>query len=123
MASSFEMKKKKRLSAYLDPDVMNALADYAARRDVSLSLVAEADGLAIGHVLFSRVSVNGEAGSQHGCAGAARRPCAHRHLHVPAAVLPEAARSLTAMAKKAATPTLSMPAKPHWTFRPCDTSA
>jgi predicted transcriptional regulator len=34
--------KKKRLSAYLDPHVMNALADYAARRDVSLSLIAEA---------------------------------------------------------------------------------
>lgn len=34
--------KKKRLSAYLDPDVMNALADYAARREVSLSIVAEA---------------------------------------------------------------------------------
>jgi hypothetical protein len=34
--------KKKRLSAYIDPDVMNALADYAARRNVSLSLVAEA---------------------------------------------------------------------------------
>lgn len=34
--------KKKRLSAYLDPDVMNALADYSAKRDVSLSLIAEA---------------------------------------------------------------------------------
>jgi hypothetical protein len=34
--------KKQRLSAYLDPDVMNALADYAARREVSLSLIAEA---------------------------------------------------------------------------------
>ncbi|MGX5843651.1 CopG family transcriptional regulator [Mesorhizobium sp. ArgA1] len=34
--------KKKRLSAYLDPNVMNALADYAAKRDVSLSLIAEA---------------------------------------------------------------------------------
>src|SRR5262245_37866669 len=34
--------KKKRLSAYLDSDVMNALTDYAARRDVSLSLIAEA---------------------------------------------------------------------------------
>jgi hypothetical protein len=34
--------KKKRLSAYVDPDVMNALADYAAKRDVSLSLIAEA---------------------------------------------------------------------------------
>ncbi|RWM18256.1 MAG: CopG family transcriptional regulator [Mesorhizobium sp.] len=34
--------KKKRLSAYLDPHVMKALADYAARRDVSLSLIAEA---------------------------------------------------------------------------------
>jgi len=34
--------KKKRLSAYIDPDVMNALADYAAKRDVSLSLIAEA---------------------------------------------------------------------------------
>lgn len=34
--------KKKRLSAYLDTDVMNTLADYAAKRDVSLSLIAEA---------------------------------------------------------------------------------
>lgn len=34
--------KKKRLSAYIDPDIMNALADYAAKRDVSLSLIAEA---------------------------------------------------------------------------------
>ncbi|MER9800482.1 CopG family transcriptional regulator [Mesorhizobium sp. M0142] len=34
--------KKRRLSAYLDPDVMRALADYAGRREVSLSLVAEA---------------------------------------------------------------------------------
>ncbi|TPK95306.1 MULTISPECIES: CopG family transcriptional regulator [unclassified Mesorhizobium] len=34
--------KKKRLSAYLDPDLMNALADYAVRRDVSLSLITEA---------------------------------------------------------------------------------
>ncbi|MER9883857.1 CopG family transcriptional regulator [Mesorhizobium sp. M0118] len=45
MALSFErMKnaKKRRLSAYLDPDVMRVLADYAGRREVSLSLVAEA---------------------------------------------------------------------------------
>ncbi|MEI9402003.1 CopG family transcriptional regulator [Mesorhizobium argentiipisi] len=34
--------KKRRLSAYLEPEVMNALADYAAKRDVSLSLIAEA---------------------------------------------------------------------------------
>ena len=34
--------KKNRLSVYLDPDVMNALADYAAARDVSQSLIAEA---------------------------------------------------------------------------------
>lgn len=34
--------KKKRLSAYLDPDVMNALAEYAAKRDISLSLITEA---------------------------------------------------------------------------------
>ncbi|MBN8808889.1 MULTISPECIES: CopG family transcriptional regulator [Sphingomonas] len=34
--------KKQRLSVYLDPDVMKALAVHAARRDVSLSLVAEA---------------------------------------------------------------------------------
>lgn len=34
--------RKRRLSAYLDPDVMNALGDYAARREVSLSLIAEA---------------------------------------------------------------------------------
>jgi predicted transcriptional regulator len=34
--------KKQRLSVYLDPEVMTALADYAARRDHSRSLVAEA---------------------------------------------------------------------------------
>ena len=34
--------KKQRLSVYLDPDIMNALAAYAARRDQSRSLVAEA---------------------------------------------------------------------------------
>lgn len=34
--------KKQRLSVYLDPDLMKALAAYAARRDQSLSLIAEA---------------------------------------------------------------------------------
>ena len=34
--------KKQRLSVYLDPDVMKALAGYAARRDQSRSLIAEA---------------------------------------------------------------------------------
>lgn len=34
--------KKQRLSVYLDPDVMRNLADYAARRDHSRSLIAEA---------------------------------------------------------------------------------
>lgn len=34
--------KKQRLSVYLDPDVMKALTAYAARRDQSKSLVAEA---------------------------------------------------------------------------------
>jgi predicted transcriptional regulator len=34
--------KKQRLSVYLDPDVMKALAAHAARRDHSLSLIAEA---------------------------------------------------------------------------------
>ena len=34
--------KKRRLSVYLDPDVMKALAGYAARRDQSRSLIAEA---------------------------------------------------------------------------------
>lgn len=34
--------KKQRLSVYLDPDIMSTLADYAARRDNSRSLVAEA---------------------------------------------------------------------------------
>lgn len=42
MASSFEMEKKIRLSVYLDPDVMNALADRADRRHQSRSLIAEA---------------------------------------------------------------------------------
>lgn len=34
--------KKQRLSVYLDPPVMKALAEYSARRDQSRSLVAEA---------------------------------------------------------------------------------
>lgn len=34
--------KKRRLSVYIGPDVMKSLADYAARRDQSRSLVAEA---------------------------------------------------------------------------------
>jgi len=34
--------EKQRLSVYLDPDVTKALAAYAARRDQSRSLVAEA---------------------------------------------------------------------------------
>jgi hypothetical protein len=34
--------KKQRLSVYLEPEVMKALALHAARRDLSLSLVAEA---------------------------------------------------------------------------------
>jgi predicted transcriptional regulator len=34
--------KKHRLSVYLDADIMRALADYAARRDQSRSLIAEA---------------------------------------------------------------------------------
>ncbi len=36
------MEKKARLSVYLDPAVMRALADYAARRGQSRSLIAEA---------------------------------------------------------------------------------
>jgi predicted transcriptional regulator len=35
-------KKKAQLSVYLAPDVMQALSVYAARRDQSLSLIAEA---------------------------------------------------------------------------------
>jgi predicted transcriptional regulator len=34
--------RKQRLSVYLDPDVMGQLAEHAARRDHSRSLVAEA---------------------------------------------------------------------------------
>lgn len=36
------MEKKVRLSVYLDPAVMRLLADFAARRDKSRSLIAEA---------------------------------------------------------------------------------
>lgn len=36
------MEKKVRLSVYLDPELMRSLADYAARRDQSRSLIAEA---------------------------------------------------------------------------------
>lgn len=42
MASNSDMEKKTRLSVYLDPDLMRSLADYAARREQSRSLVAEA---------------------------------------------------------------------------------
>lgn len=35
-------KKKTQISVYLDPDVMAMLADYAARREHSQSMVAEA---------------------------------------------------------------------------------
>ena len=34
--------RKQRLSVYLDPSVMNRLAEHAARRDQSRSLIAEA---------------------------------------------------------------------------------
>ena len=34
--------KKQRLSVYLDPEIMGSLASYAARRDHSRSLIAEA---------------------------------------------------------------------------------
>lgn len=36
------MEKKSRLSVYLDPAVMRSLADYAARRERSRSVIAEA---------------------------------------------------------------------------------
>ena len=36
------MEKKVRLSVYLDPDLMRSLADFAARRGQSRSLIAEA---------------------------------------------------------------------------------
>jgi predicted transcriptional regulator len=36
------VEKKVRLSVYLDPELMRSLADYAARRDQSRSLIAEA---------------------------------------------------------------------------------
>lgn len=36
------MEKKVRLSVYLDPNLMHSLADYAARRERSRSLIAEA---------------------------------------------------------------------------------
>lgn len=35
-------KKKAQVSVYLDPDVMQSLSTYAARRDQSMSLIAEA---------------------------------------------------------------------------------
>ncbi len=35
-------KKKVQISVYLDPDIMAMLTDYAARRERSLSLIAEA---------------------------------------------------------------------------------
>lgn len=41
-ASTSDMDKKSRLSVYLDPALMRSLADYAARREQSRSLIAEA---------------------------------------------------------------------------------
>lgn len=35
-------RKKTQISVYLDPDIMAMLADYAARREQSLSMIAEA---------------------------------------------------------------------------------
>lgn len=35
-------KKKAQISVYIDPDIMTMLADYAARREQSQSLIAEA---------------------------------------------------------------------------------
>lgn len=52
------MDKKARLSVYLDPDLMRSLADYAARRRQSRSLVAEA---AIGSFLSPDVEERREA--------------------------------------------------------------
>jgi hypothetical protein len=37
-----KLSKKQRLSVYVEPAILKTLADYAARRDHSLSLVAEA---------------------------------------------------------------------------------
>jgi len=42
MASTSETEKKVRLSVYLEPELARSLADHAARRDRSRSLVAEA---------------------------------------------------------------------------------
>lgn len=42
MTAMSHRKKKAQISVYLDPAVMTMLADYAARRDQSLSLIAEA---------------------------------------------------------------------------------
>ena len=35
-------KKKAQISVYIDPDIMTTLADYAARREQSQSMIAEA---------------------------------------------------------------------------------
>jgi len=37
-----DRKKKAQISVYLDPDIMTMLADYAARREQSQSMIAEA---------------------------------------------------------------------------------
>ena len=44
-------KKKAQISVYLDPEIMTMLADYAARRDYSHSMMAEA---AIARVFIQR---------------------------------------------------------------------
>src|SRR5688572_8853931 len=66
--------------------------------DLVLSRVAEADGFVIGHVLFSRVSVNGEAGSQQAVALAplAVDP-AYQHQGIGTRLVREAHARLAAM--------------------------
>lgn len=65
------MDKKARLSVYLDPAVMRALADYAARRGQSRSLIAEA-------AVASFVSPDSD--ERREAATAKRLDCLGRHL-------------------------------------------
>ena len=42
MSIMVRRKKKTQISVYLDPEIMTMLTDYAARRDQSQSMIAEA---------------------------------------------------------------------------------
>jgi putative acetyltransferase len=55
-------------ASFPGPDEADLVDNLRRDGDTVLSLVAEADGFVVGYVLFSRISINGEAGSRQAVA-------------------------------------------------------